>query len=185
MPGSLVRMAQLPKILARFGDRGAAMLLCAYIWTFLGFAALEELPVSRPGVFWLDIPHDVRAGAWWVSAAVALVTCRIRPYLRHVGARRRPRHWPARIPFPARPSGYQLRDWSSVGLAVLLYVPGFVVVSYGLSLVFWVIPGGIEGYRGAYYLAALYGSCLGIVGLASRFPSPPARIIQAAPVAVK
>jgi len=127
------------------------------------------------------IPADARAGLWWVTAAVAAVTCSMRPYARRTRHRRlRLERVGAVVTIHVDPPGQRrVYDPSSLGLGVLLLVPLFVVLSYGWAGLVWIVSSGQAGYSGAYYAASLYGGLVGIVAMASRFPSPPARIVPA------
>lgn len=58
--------------MVRLGLRGAAMILCAYIWTMIGLAVVLGPP--RPG---MRVPHEslplwLRAASWFIPAGLAL-----------------------------------------------------------------------------------------------------------------
>jgi hypothetical protein len=62
----------LPGLRSRLGLRGAAMLLCAYIWGLIGVGTFATQPVA-PGAFHLLLPDGVRGTIWLGSALVAVV----------------------------------------------------------------------------------------------------------------
>lgn len=57
----------------RLGLRGAAMILCAYIWTLVGVATILGAAAAPPGTFHTALPVPVRASLWLIPAAGALI----------------------------------------------------------------------------------------------------------------
>lgn len=55
------------------------------------------------------------------------------------------------------------RRGSLLGLAALAIPPAIVVASFGYAWALYLIPGGAEGFKTAYYSAAIFGSTLGMV----------------------
>lgn len=50
------------------------MVVCAYIWFWLGLSNYYDLPRPTPGVAYLALDPDLRAGLWWGGAIVGLAT---------------------------------------------------------------------------------------------------------------
>lgn len=62
------------KVKASFSLRTFGMLLCIYIWVWLGVGNLLDAPAVRPDVIYLLAPPWMRAGVWLLAALVALIT---------------------------------------------------------------------------------------------------------------
>ncbi|WP_152185363.1 hypothetical protein [Segeticoccus rhizosphaerae] len=58
--------------MSRLGLRGAAMILCAYIWTLVGVATILGAAATPPGTFHTALPMPVRAALWLAPAAAAV-----------------------------------------------------------------------------------------------------------------
>lgn len=63
---------RIQPLVSRFSRRTLGMLFCVYIWFLIGYGALHEVPVPRPGVFHLLLSPVLRALLWWIPAGIAL-----------------------------------------------------------------------------------------------------------------
>lgn len=65
---------RLPWFLRRLGARGFLMLVCAYIWFWLGLGNWRDVLLPHDGVPHLQIEHHVRAIMWWIGPVAAVIT---------------------------------------------------------------------------------------------------------------
>lgn len=137
---------RLPNFITRLGARGFLMLVCAYIWAWLGLGNYRDVISVRPDIPHLGIEPITRALMWWAGPVVAVCTA-------------------------------GLRKGSILGLAALAFMPCFVIASYGISYVWWYVPGGHAGYAEAWYSAGIYLALPALVLASALIPAPPTRII--------
>lgn len=57
----------------RLGVRGYALLLCAFIWSLVGYGILAGPQTDSPGTFHDGLPTWARLAIWFLPAAAALL----------------------------------------------------------------------------------------------------------------
>lgn len=58
---------------SRLGVRGYTLLLCAFIWSLVGYGVWVGAGTGGPGTFHDLLPESVRLAIWWAPALLALL----------------------------------------------------------------------------------------------------------------
>lgn len=137
----------------RYGHRGLWLLLLGGIWFVFGVGLLLTPETPVPGAIHQGIPPNLRAAAWMLTAATAIV----------VGLRRRGKD-------------------DSLGHAALWIMPAVRMLSYGGSWVLYLITTGIDatpwfdvaplGYDKGWYPALVWVFVVTMLRLVAAWPNP-------------
>lgn len=135
----------------RLGHRGAWLIVLGILWILFGIGQLVAPEPQAPWVLHQAIPAHVRAGAWILTGAIAVLS----------GAR-----------------GRGVAD--AAGHVALWVMPALRCISYGASWVLYLATSTLTdrtiGYDHGWYAAGIWAFVIVMLHLVAAWPNPTARL---------